>query len=151
MTRPLPEFDLDGYLPYRLAVVASELSGGLADRYRQRVDLSIAEWRVLVNVGYSAAPSIRDIERRVSLEKSKVSRAASRLEAAGYLTKRTDETDRRLVRLVLTDRGAALLSELVPMAQAFQDELRQMLGDRFDPLQQALTALMDRRPVDREP
>ncbi|MBT9384307.1 MarR family winged helix-turn-helix transcriptional regulator [Pseudooceanicola sp. CBS1P-1] len=143
--KPLPEFDLDGYLPYRLAVLATDLSKDLADQYRARFDISVAEWRVLVNVGYAGTPSVRDIERRVSLEKSKVSRAAARLEAAGYLAKCTDQADRRLVKLSLTPKGRALLTEIVPLAEAYQQQIRDMLGPHYQALQDALTTLMEKK------
>jgi len=147
MSQQLPDFDLDGYLPYRLAVLASDLSKGLADQYRERFGISVAEWRVLVNVGYSKDVSVRDIERRVSLEKSKVSRAATRLEAAGFLTKTVDESDRRLLKLALTEKGRALLTEIVPLAQAYQEEVKAMLGAQYDALQDALTALMKKKNI----
>ena len=143
MRDELPEFDLERFLPYRLAVVASRLSAGLAKHYRTQYGISIAEWRVLLNVGYSGEVSIRDIERRVSLEKSKVSRAASKLEAKGYLTKQTDATDRRLVKLALTATGAGILEQLIPIAQAYQSELETSLGAQTDLLQNALDRLME--------
>nr|WP_274705724.1 MarR family winged helix-turn-helix transcriptional regulator [Salipiger pentaromativorans] len=143
----MPEFDLDAYVPYRLAVAATQLSKGLAEQYRQRFGISITEWRVLVNVGYSDKTSVRDIEHRVSLDKSKVSRAATRLEAAGYVIKSVDETDRRLIRLELTDAGAALLSEIVPFAQEYQRRLEAALGARFDAFQDTLAELMEIRAL----
>lgn len=143
MRKDLPAFDLDGYVPYQLAVASTKLSKGLAAQYRNRYGISIPEWRVLVNVGYSDKVSIRDIEQRVSLEKSKVSRAASRLEASGYLTKTVDPCDRRLLHLELTDKGAALLSEIVPIAVAFQDRLIELLGDDFDKFREVLETLME--------
>jgi DNA-binding MarR family transcriptional regulator len=142
MRYDLPEFDLDGYVPYRLAVAASDLSKGLAQEYRSRFGISIAEWRVLVNVGYSDRVSVRDIERRVSMEKSKVSRAASRLEASGYLFKAVDADDRRLLQLELTEKGVALLSEIVPIAKAYQQKVQDLLGEDYPHFQAALAVLM---------
>ena len=143
MTATLPDFDLDGYLPYRLAVAAEKVSKALAAQYRDRYGISIAEWRVLVNVGYAKDQSIRDIESRVSMDKTKVSRAASRLEAAGYLTKTLDDGDRRLLKLTLTPKGAALLAEIVPLAQAYQEAVRAILGPQYDALQSALECLIE--------
>ena len=143
MTATLPEFDLDGYLPYRLAVAAEKVSKALAGQYRDRYGISIAEWRVLVNVGYAKDQSIRDIESRVSMDKTKVSRAASRLEAAGYLTKTMDDGDRRLLKLTLTPKGATLLAEIVPLAQSFQAEVQARLGPQYDALQSALERLIE--------
>jgi DNA-binding MarR family transcriptional regulator len=143
MTATLPQFDLDGYLPYRLAVASEKVSKALAAQYRDRYGISIAEWRVLVNVGYAKDQSIRDIESRVSMDKTKVSRAASRLEAAGYLTKTLDDGDRRLLKLTLTPKGAALLAEIVPLAQAYQQAVRAILGPHYDALQSALECLIE--------
>ncbi|WP_299936087.1 MarR family transcriptional regulator [uncultured Pelagimonas sp.] len=142
MSRPLPEFDLDRYLPYRFAVIATRLSTELAAQYREKYGISIAEWRVLVNLAYSDSTSVRDIEKRVSMEKSKVSRAVSRLEDAGYLTKAIDDNDRRLLQLELTESGTGLVRDLIPLAQAYQDELEAKLHAKVPGLQAALDELM---------
>lgn len=141
MTKDLPEFDLDRYLPYRLTVIAAQLSTRLSRQYKSQFGISIAEWRILLNLGYSGSGSVRDIEKRVSLEKSKVSRGVSRLEAKGYLTKLVDEKDRRLLHLTLTKAGTDLLNQLIPIAKAYQDELDKTLGDAAQPLQSALDLL----------
>lgn len=143
MRYQLPEFDLDGYVPYRLAIAATRLSKGLAKLYRSKFDISIVEWRVLVNVGYSEKVSVRDIERRVSMEKSKVSRAASRLESLGYLTRNIDQDDKRLLKLELTPKGVILVSEIIPIAKAYQEKLVTILDDDFESFQSSLGALME--------
>ncbi len=142
MSRPLPDFDLDRYLPYRFAVIATRLSTELAAQYREKYGISIAEWRVLVNLAYSDSTSVRDIEKRVSMEKSKVSRAVSRLEDAGYLTKAIDDNDRRLLQLALTESGTDLVRDLIPLAQDYQDELEAKLHAKVPGLQAALDDLM---------
>lgn len=139
----LPEFDLDRYLPYRLTVAAAKMSLELENKYKSRFGLSVPEWRVLVNVGYSGFGSIRDIEKRVNLEKSKVSRAASRLEARGFLTKQEDPEDRRLLTLKLTQEGRQTLSDIIHLAKAYQDDLVAHLGTEATALHQSLDALME--------
>lgn len=142
MAQNLPDFDLDGFLPYRLTVVSAQLSNGLARTYKQKFGISIAEWRVLVNVAYSGKVSIRDIERRTNLEKSKVSRAASRLTDKGYISKVVSTTDRRLLDLAVTDKGAALLQELIPLAIAFQNKIEQNIKEQLPALNAALDIIM---------
>lgn len=144
MRDALPDFDLDTYLPYQMTVLADRLSQGLAKRYKDRFGISIAEWRVLVNVGYSDSPSVRDIERRVGLEKSKISRAASKLEVKGYLVKQVADDDRRLLKLALTPKGIDLLNDLIPLAAAFQDDVHAKLGPQRAALTEALGTLMER-------
>lgn len=143
MPNTLPDFDLDRYLPYRFAVLAGRLSAELAKQYKIKYGISMPEWRVLLNVGYAEDLSVRDIEKRVSLEKSKVSRAVAKLEAKGHLTKQIDSDDRRLLKLALTKQGVELLSELIPIAESFQSELNGILGDHEEALQLALDRLMD--------
>ena len=141
MTQQLPDFDLDRYLPYRLTVITEQLSTRLSKHYKTQFGISVAEWRILLNLGYSGSGSVRDIEKRVSLEKSKVSRGVSRLEAKGYLTKSVDDADRRLLKLALTEQGVALLGKLVPIAKAYQDELEAALGGEASALHAALDRL----------
>lgn len=142
----LPDFDLTRFTPYRLAVAAERTSEELARQYRARFGISIPEWRVLVHLAQpldgAATVSVRDIEARVAMEKSKVSRAASRLETAGYIAKTVDAGDRRLVRLALTDKGRALMAELLPLAMAYQAEIEARLGAALTEFETGLARLL---------
>lgn len=142
----LPDFDLSRFTPYRLAVAADRTSEELARQYRTRFGISISEWRVLVHlarpVDGAQTVSVRDIEARVAMEKSKVSRAATRLETAGLIVKTQDAGDRRLVRLALTDKGRALMAELLPLALAYQQEIETRLAEAFAGLEEGLEALL---------
>ncbi|WP_253732724.1 MarR family winged helix-turn-helix transcriptional regulator [Thioclava sp. JE_KL1] len=138
----MPEFDLYSFTPYRLAVAAEKLSERLARQYRDRFGISIPEWRVLVHLAQSDDVSVRDIEARVAMEKSKVSRAASRLEASGLIAKTRHEGDKRLVKLRLTANGRAMMAELLVLANAFQAELEAELGDAATKLETGLDRLL---------
>jgi DNA-binding MarR family transcriptional regulator len=122
-------FNLDDFLPYRLTVAAGRLSREFSQRYREKFGISIPEWRVVAHLSQSGAVSVREIHARVDMDKSKVSRAAARLEAAGYVEKRVNPADRRLVELRLTERGRAMMAELAVVAEAFQREVLARLGD----------------------
>ncbi|RMA42868.1 MarR family winged helix-turn-helix transcriptional regulator [Rhodophyticola porphyridii] len=125
-------FILDDFLPYRMSVLAGRLSREYSRIYQERFGLSRAEWRVVAHLSQESAVSVREIHARVDMDKSKVSRAATRLEQAGYITKRTSISDRRLVELALTGKGHEMMAELAPLAQAFQDELLTRLGAHAD-------------------
>lgn len=131
-------FHLDQFLPYQLSVAASEVSRRFAARYASEAGLTIPEWRVLAHLGHSGAVSVRDITARVNLEKSVVSRAASRLETAGYVVKLVHGGDRRLVALELTDEGKALMARLARLAETFQDELKAELAEDAEAFARAL-------------
>lgn len=125
---PMDGFDLDDFLPYQLAVVAEAMSRDFSRLYRDRFGISVPEWRVIAHLSQEGRVSVREIVRRVGMEKSKVSRAASRLETAGYVSKRVNTGDRRLVELELTGKGRALVAEIVPIARAFETEMLDRLG-----------------------
>ncbi|MCA0203372.1 MarR family winged helix-turn-helix transcriptional regulator [Pararhodobacter sp.] len=136
-------FDLNTFLPYRLNAVAGRISRAFAERYREEFGISIPEWRVLVHLHQGGDVSVRDIEARVDMEKSKVSRAASRLEAAGYITKAVNDSDRRLLLLRLTPQGEALVARLLPVAIAYQEEMKAKLGPLVEGLEAGIAVLLD--------
>lgn len=137
----LPDFELAGFLPYRISVAAQRISTALAAKYGEIRDISRAEWRVLVHLLDSGEASVGELGQMVNLEKSKVSRAASRLVAQGLITKVENETDRRLVRMSLTEDGRALMARLLPVAIAYQDRLETLLGPHLQSLNAALDIL----------
>lgn len=142
-TPPLPDFDLDSFTPYRLAVAAKRTSEELSRQYRDRFGISIPEWRVLVHlVQEGEATSVRDIESRVQLEKYEVSRTAKRLVEKGLIDKTPHLSDRRLVKLVLTEEGYHMMAQLLPRAMAYQQEIERRLGAAFDGLETGLTELL---------
>ncbi|MCI4665993.1 MAG: MarR family transcriptional regulator [Neomegalonema sp.] len=116
-------FDLENFLPYQLARVASRVSAEFSKRYTQRFGLSVAEWRIIAHLSQVDCVSVRDLEQRADLEKSMASRAAARLEGMGLITKRPDETDRRLVALSLTEQGRKLITEMTPVALEYEADL----------------------------
>ena len=139
----LPPFDLAGFSPYRLTVAAQRLSDAFARQYRDQFGISNPEWRVLVHISQSDGTSVRDIEARVAMEKSKVSRAAKRLEQAGYISKKINETDRRLLHLHLTSKGQSLMTDLLPLADRFQQEIENHLGEAFAGLEAGLDKILE--------
>ncbi|RNF33120.1 MarR family winged helix-turn-helix transcriptional regulator [Paracoccus methylarcula] len=121
-------FNLDEFLPYRLNIAATLISRRFAALHQDESGLSIPEWRVMAHLANEGAVSVRDIHKRVNLDKSIVSRAASRLEGAGLLRKSAHKGDRRLISLELTTEGRRLMQRLGRIADAFQAEIRAELG-----------------------
>jgi DNA-binding MarR family transcriptional regulator len=138
-------FDLSAFLPYQLAVASARISKGFAERYRAEFGLTIPEWRVLAHLAQSDAVSVREIHARVDMDKSKVSRAAARLESAGLIEKRENSGDRRLLDMRLTDKGRALIDRIVPIADAYQAEVLAQIGADADTFRRALLLLLEEK------
>ena len=142
----MTDFNLDEFLPYKLAELSRRASGGFSRHYRERYGISVAEWRVVAHLSQETAVAVREIHTRVGMDKPKVSRAASRLEAAGYVKKVINEHDRRLVELSLTAKGHEMIDTLAPIAAAYQEQLKAALGDGADAFVEKvdrLTAALD--------
>ncbi|HEV7434187.1 MAG TPA: MarR family winged helix-turn-helix transcriptional regulator [Pseudorhizobium sp.] len=137
-------FQLDQFLPYRLSIAAAEISSRFAARYAAEAGLSVPEWRVLAHLGHSGAVSVRDITQRVHLDKSVVSRAASRLQEAGYVAKSGHGKDRRLIVLQLTPQGEELMKRLAHVADGFQMDLLALLGEDAQAFKTGLARLLER-------
>lgn len=134
-------FELETFLPYRLAVAAGSVSRRFAALYGQEAGLSTPEWRVLAHLANSGPVSIRDINTRINLEKPTVSRAAKRLQEQGLLRSIGHSGDQRLIALELTEAGQALMERLTPIAKAFHEELLRDLEEDLPTLLAVLERL----------
>ncbi len=114
---------LEGFLPYRLNMLATEVSQSLAKAYGRRFGISIPEWRVLATLGQFGVTTARDIGAHSRMHKTTVSRAVAALEKRRLVVRRANRSDMREAFLALTDAGAAIYQEIVPMARAFSDSL----------------------------
>jgi len=129
-TGPVPKFSLDSFLPYQLAALSSRVSREFAKTYVSKFGITIPEWRVIFHLHTSGPVSVREIFQRVDMDKSKVSRAASRLEESGLISKKTNPADRRLVELELTQKGRDLMSKITPLALDYERQLMAKLGEQ---------------------
>lgn len=77
----------------------------------------------MAHLSQTDALSVRDLHQRAGLEKSKASRAAARLEAAGLVEKQGGAQDKRLIELTLTEQGRDVIAGMIPLARAFEAEL----------------------------
>jgi len=110
--------ELQRYFPYRLAVLAEQVSMAVADVYAKRFHLTRAEWRILAALGDGSETAATDIGRITTLDKMQVSRAMQRLERRGIVRRAEARSDRRKRMVRLTDDGRALYAEIVPLALA---------------------------------
>lgn len=121
--------DLQRFLPYRLAVLASAVSHSVAAVYAERFDLSREQWRVLAALAQGDGVNATGIGAVTTLDKMAVSRAVGGLETRGLLRREIDAGDRRNRILRLTPAGRAMFRRIAPMAQAREAFLLEALDD----------------------
>lgn len=87
---------------------------------------------------------VKTVAEHLSLSSSFVTIETKKLIARGLLDKRTDAEDRRRVRMSVSAKGEALLSELRPLQQQVNDALFQSLDhDGFDRLRKMASELKE--------
>ena len=141
--------DLQSFLPYRLSQLTSHVSETFAKVYQQQYQLSIPEWRILVNLAQQPASNAKELGECAAMDKSTVSRTLKILQEKEYVIKQPDSTDKRASVLSLSTEGLALYKELVPLAKAWEESLLTALTSQqyeglmntIDTLEQRLTAL----------
>lgn len=121
--------ELQGYLPYRVAVTYNLTSRAFASQCRETTGLSIPEWRVLAVLGRQTSLTSQDVVNRTAMDKAKVSRAVSSLVDKGLILRDGDPYDHRLNRLSMTPAGEDVYRAVVPMARTLEKRLRENMSD----------------------
>ena len=116
-------FDLSQFIPYRLAVLADEVSQTIARVYVDQFDLTRHEWRILAWLGKHPSMPAKEVGRSAGLDKMQLSRALARLEDKKLVVAERDDEDRRGNVLKLTRQGRAAYARIAPLALAREEYL----------------------------
>ena len=106
----------DGTLGFLVHDVARMLRA-LIDRRVESYNLTHAKWQALGILDMSEGISQTELAQTLELERSTVGRLMDRLEARGFIERRPDPTDRRALRLYLTDTARPVLDDLEHVAE----------------------------------
>jgi MarR family transcriptional regulator, lower aerobic nicotinate degradation pathway regulator len=105
-------------------VQLSFLVYGLLERRAAEHDLSITQTRLL-GVLRDRRPTMNELARLLSLDKSSASGLVDRAERRGLVTRMPSTADRRAVLVGLTDNGRTLISEA---SGRFEDDVASLLA-----------------------
>lgn len=114
---------LEEFLPYRLSVLANQVSQGIARTYSERFGLSIPEWRVIAILGRFDHIPATAVAERAAMDKVAVSRAVRQLLDLGLIQRRDGREDRRAKPLTLTVTGRRVYEAIAPAALDFEARL----------------------------
>lgn len=122
MTDHLP-LHLEHFLPYRLSILSNRVSQAIAHDYGRQFSLSMTEWRVMAVLARFDELSAGEVAARTAMDKVAVSRAVSRLVAAGRVTREIHDGDKRRSVLRLSEDGWAVHDAVSPLARAHERAL----------------------------
>lgn len=122
--------DIDHFFPYRITRLSSYIAVNFANQHAKPFGLSIPEWRVIAVLGRYYPLSSKEVASRSNMDKVKVSRAISRLTAAGLIRRKNDAADMRRSLLKLTAKGRRVHDKIIPVALELEADLLSVLSDQ---------------------
>lgn len=135
-------FKLEDFLPFRLNVLAQEVSLRLSEIYTSHFNLDIPQWRILANLASRGEMTAQEIAKVTLSHKSTISRAVTELESRRLIERTTSAVDKRAFSMRLTVQGQKLFAQLLPMVLQYERELMDRLSVREQTnLASGLTAL----------
>lgn len=99
--------------------------------------LTAHQWRPLLLIRHKGVDTPAELARALCIDTGAVTRALDRLEAKGFLQRERAQEDRRVVKIILTDAGMEVTSQILPIIadtlnlhlQGFsEDEFRMLLS-----------------------
>ena len=130
MSKQNPTLDLKKFLPYQLSVVTNRISASFARLYSEKFNLSISEWRVMAVLGQQPGLSADEVCSETEMDKVPVSRAVSKLLDKRLLQRNFSGRDRRRSILCLSEAGYGMYAQIVPLALAYEAELKAALTEQ---------------------
>jgi DNA-binding MarR family transcriptional regulator len=138
---PTEVIELETWLPYRLNILANQMSAPLAAEYSRRFGLTVPEWRCIAILGRFDNISMLEIVKRTAMDKVAVSRAITKLVNDGRVVRLEDEDDRRRNVVYLSKSGWEIYCNVVPFAKRIEATL---LGEFSDEERRTLLRYIDR-------
>lgn len=125
--KPSPQ--LAEFLPYLLSVASNAVSDRIAERYQERFDLKIAEWRVMAVLGDSGSHTQRELTELTLMDKVAVNRACKSLADKRFVLRRPNADDGRSHLLELTPTGQETFEQIMPLALQMETRLFDALDE----------------------
>ncbi|QDQ84113.1 MarR family winged helix-turn-helix transcriptional regulator [Paraburkholderia megapolitana] len=118
-TSIIVDHDLEAAIPYLVARTGSRM-GNAFSKALKPYGLSLTEWRVCASLGHTPHQRLSELVVRACVDMSALSRIIDRLIEQGFVCRERSEEDARALRISLTEEGAALAREIVPLAQHYE-------------------------------
>lgn len=117
-----------------------------ADGLLAPLDATVTDWILLFHIANASDPGLSqsEVATFADMASSGMVRYIDRFEERGWVERRRDLDDRRVIRLALTDSGEHRLDELSEVMRTADDTLRSLLTtEEQDVLSRALDTLFD--------
>lgn len=128
-------------LTYRLLRLSNTLGLYSNRRYREQLDVTLPEWRVMSIIASQETATAGDISRILATDKAWVGLTVEKLTRRGFVRSTPDERDRRRHLVSLTKAGARVHDVIMANARRRQ---KRLLGALPDGTSEILLICLDR-------
>ena len=104
-----------------------------------RLDLTAPQFYVLATIGYAGGMPFSNIGEKMMVTVSNLTGIVDRLEEKGLVVRERDSRDRRVVRVMLTDKGGKLYKSTIPL---FEKSISEVFSPLGKPQQKELASLL---------
>ena len=94
------------------------------------IDISMDQWLVLGPIWENEGISHKEISEYCLKDKTSVTKIIDTLEKKNLVVRIPDQLDHRIKRVVLSNKGKKLFSEVIPVMELTRDQLRKGITDK---------------------
>jgi MarR family 2-MHQ and catechol resistance regulon transcriptional repressor len=105
----------------------------------EKVDLTPPQFYVLATIGYAGELPFGEIGAKMMVTVSNLTGIVDRLEEKKFVSRKRDDNDRRVVHVVLTEKGAKLYKSTIPR---FEKSIAEIFSGLGRSQQKELSALL---------
>jgi DNA-binding MarR family transcriptional regulator len=113
----------------------------------QELGLTPPQFYVLATIGYAGSLPFGEIGAKMLVTVSNLTGIVDRLEGKKFVARKRDERDRRVVHVMLTDKGAKLYKSTIPLFEKCVGEIFAGLSKAEQKQLSALLRQLDHEPV----
>ena len=117
----------------------SLLSHKMLEAELEKAGLTPPQFYVLATIGYAGGLPFGEIGAKMMVTVSNLTGIVDRLEEKKVVVRKRDENDRRVVHVVLTDKGAKLYKSTIPL---FEKSIAEIFSNLEKPQQKELSVLL---------
>lgn len=118
---------IEHFVSYRLSLLSRLINRRSTRYFAEEFNMTLAEWRCLVQIAEGLGSTVRDISERTYADKGQISRAAQGLQAKGLIVGKSDPLDRRSVRYKVTPKGKSLFQTVIALRKSENEAVVDLL------------------------
>lgn len=113
-------FKLENCVSYIATNASKDLAEGF-ERKLKKQGISRVQWTALYYIGANESVNQKQLSQLMRIKESSTTRLIDRMSKEGYIVRQNNESNRRIVEIVLTQKGKQLREQSLHLGQEYSD------------------------------